>query len=100
MYSLFIECLPEAVGGAASLCVPSRGVGVLGQPQLQGHPRGPFAAALDRVCPFVDHEQSKQLSKRLVSKERLWIGLELCKLLGEGSLSCEWSRYSTLVSLR
>lgn len=46
----------------------------------------PFAAALDRVCPFVGHEQSKQLSKCLIPKERLWVGFELCKLLGEGVL--------------
>lgn len=46
----------------------------------------PFAAALDRIYPFVGHEQSKQLSRYLIPKERLWIGYELCILLGEGAL--------------
>lgn len=87
MYSLFIECLLESVGGAASLSVPFQGVEVLGQPHLLGAVKvTPFAAALNRVCPFVGHEQSKQLSKCLIPKERLWIGYELCKLLGEGVL--------------
>lgn len=87
MYSLFIECLPKSVGGAASLSVSFRGVEVLGQPQLPGAAKvRPFAAALGRVCPFLGHEQSKQLSKHAIPKERLWIGYELCKLLGEGVL--------------
>lgn len=41
MYSLFIECLPESVSGAASLRVPFRGVQVLGAATGR-----PFAAAL------------------------------------------------------
>lgn len=44
----------------------------------------PFAAARGRVCPFLGHEQSRQLSKRWIPKEKLWIGYKLCKLLGEG----------------
>lgn len=84
MYSLFIECSPSLSGVLLPFVFPLRCGGAGAAPALGAAKVRPFAAARGRVCPFLGHEQSKELSKRWIPKERLWIGCKLCKLLGEG----------------